>query len=109
MVAIRPLEVAATRVYVVSGSFHAFADDRSLGIGRLTIENSADRVAIYGDIDFQIDAVSLERARDLKTIVDSVVMALEQASTLPERAVAAPVTDVANPFQGESSGGKTKG
>ena len=109
MVAIRPLELAATRVCVVSGSFRALADDRSLGIGRLTIENSANRVAVYGDIDFQIDAVSLERARDLKTIVDSVVMALEQASTLPERVAAAPVTDVPNPFQGESSGGKGNG
>ena len=93
----------------MSGSFRAFADDRSLGIGRLTIENSADRVAIYGDIDFQIDAVGLERARDLKTVVDSIVMALEQASTLPERVAAAPVTDVPNPFQGESSGGKGNG
>ena len=109
MVAIRPLELAATRVCVVSGSFRAFADDRSLGVGRLTIENSSDRVALYGDIDFQIDAVGLERARDLKTVVDSIVMALEQASTLPERVAAAPVTDVPNPFQGESSGGKGNG
>ncbi len=77
-----------------------FADDAaSVSIGKLTIENGTDRVALYGSIDITHDQQGLAHARALLAIVQAAVQRLEGEANLPVAlpAVAKPKT-VANPF-----------
>ena len=77
-----------------------FADDSaSITIGKLTVENGTDRVALYGSCDLTRDKQGLAQARALKAFVDGIVQALEAAHDLPDDAAppAAPKT-VRNPF-----------
>ena len=77
-----------------------FADDAaSLSIGKLTIENGTDRVALYGSLDITRDQQGLVHARALLTILQAAVQQMEGDKGLP---VAVPATakpkTVANPF-----------
>ena len=77
-----------------------FADDStSVSIGDLTVENGADRVAIYGSLDLTRDKQGLAHALTLKGIVDQAVQRLQADKNLPD-AVAAPAAPkkVPNPF-----------
>ena len=77
-----------------------FADDAaSTSIGKLTIENGTDRIALYGSLDLTRDRKGLAHARALKAILDQAVQVLEAQADLPEKvpAAARPRT-VANPF-----------
>ena len=77
-----------------------FADDAaSTSIGSLTVENSTDRIALYGSLDLTCDRQGLAHARALKALVDGVVQHLEADKNLPE-AVPAPAApkSVPNPF-----------
>ncbi len=78
-----------------------FADDAaSVSIGKLTVENGTDRVALYGSLDITRDQQGLAHARALLTIVQAVVQRLEGEQGLPAAvsAAAKPKT-VANPFE----------
>ena len=62
-----------------------YADDSaSSGIGGLTVENGRDRVALYGSLDLTRDRAGLERARQLRALLEEVVRALEADPALPD-------------------------
>ena len=77
-----------------------FADDAaSVSIGKLTVENGTDRIALYGTLDLTRDKQGLAHARILKALLDQAVQVLEADKALPDAVPlpAAPRT-VANPF-----------
>ena len=70
-----------------------------LGIGGLTVENRTDRVSVYGGLDLTRDKRGLAHARELQTLLDRVVRALEAEKDLPDEvAPAKRPTRVENPF-----------
>ena len=80
--------------------FTPFADDAaSTSIGKLTIENGTDRIALYGSLDLTRDRQGLAHAQALKAILDQAVQVMEAQAALPDAvpAAAAP-RSVANPF-----------
>ena len=79
-----------------------FADDAaSVSIAELTIENGAERIALYGSLDITRDKHGLARARALKAVLDQAVQHLEAEKDLPDAAPPpGPVKSVANPFGG---------
>ena len=79
-------------------SFAPFSvDGQSLSIGDLTAENYVDRVALYGSLQISKDQEGLGRARELKSLVDAIVIALETES-LPAKVLQVPIDEVKNPF-----------
>ena len=82
--------------------FDPFADDAaSLDIGRLTVENGRDRIALYGSLDLTRDQAGLTLARALKAVLDAAVRHLEAAHDLPATVPAPEGTKaVKNPFAG---------
>jgi hypothetical protein len=77
-----------------------YADEAdSLEIGDLTVENRLDQVSIYGEIQLTKDKQGLQKAKELKAIVDAVVKALEAEKNLPERITFKPTDEVDNPFK----------
>jgi len=79
--------------------FRPFADEAvALRIGGLTAENLLDRVSLWGNLDLTRDRAGLQRARELRALLDAVVAALE-GEALPERgAPSEPPSTVKNPF-----------
>ncbi|WP_193560482.1 hypothetical protein [Dankookia rubra] len=78
-----------------------FADEASaLQVGGLKIENRLDRVSLYGSLDLTRDKAGLRLARELHTILEAVVAALQREDTaLPETVQTAQGEDtVKNPF-----------
>ncbi len=76
-----------------------FSNDADvLGIDELTIENRADRVAIYGSLDITRDKAGLAKACQLKAVLDDVVRALEGNKSLPDEIALRPTRRVKNPF-----------
>jgi hypothetical protein len=67
-----------------------------LAIGNLTIENRIDRVS-WGDVDITRDKKGLSLAKELQSLIDRVVKALE-AEALPATLPEPEVTTVKNPF-----------
>lgn len=84
----------------MTDAFQPFADDKSLTIGELTIENDADRISFYGDIDITRDKLGREHAENLKAVLDAICVVLAGDAALPDR-VAGPDKPghVRNPFQ----------
>ena len=77
-----------------------FADDAaSTSIAGLTIENGADRIALYGSLDITCDKQGLAHARALQALLGQAIRHLEAEADLPD-AVPTPVAPktVANPF-----------
>ena len=77
-----------------------FADDAaSVSIADLTIENGAERIALYGSLDITRDKAGLAKARALKALLDRTVQHLEAEKDLPDAVPALmPAKSVANPF-----------
>ena len=76
-----------------------FADDAaSVSIGKLTIENGTDRLALYGSLDITRDRRGLAQARALQAVLDQAVRRLEAEKDLPAVLAPAPVKTVENPF-----------
>lgn len=78
-----------------------FADDAaSTSIGEMTIENGADRIALYGSVDLTCDKQGLAHARALAALLDETIRLLEADTSLPDT-VRPPVTagTVKNPFE----------
>ncbi|MFH0730092.1 MAG: hypothetical protein V2B19_27580 [Pseudomonadota bacterium] len=69
----------------------------SLQIGDLTIENRLDRVSVYGSLDITLDKDGLRKARQLKGIIDSILVELE-GSKLPDQIATIPADTISNPF-----------
>jgi hypothetical protein len=80
--------------------FTPFADDAaSIAIEKLTIENGAERLALYGSLDITRDKIGLRHALALKAIIDQAVQALTADPALPERQPPANKSKtVRNPF-----------
>jgi hypothetical protein len=66
-------------------------------IGDLTIENRLDRVSLFGSLDITRDREGLERARQMRHILELVLAELEGAD-LPDRIVLEAGDSVENPF-----------
>jgi len=78
--------------------FDAYANEAdAISLAGLTIENRLDRVSLYGNIDLTADQQGLVLARQLQSLLDRVVAALESRD-LP--AVLQPVQPdtIRNPF-----------
>lgn len=77
-----------------------FADDTaSISIGKLTVENGTDRLALYGSCDLSRDKAGLTRARALQALLNQVVQVLEAAPDLGDALPSAPAPkSVRNPF-----------
>ena len=74
-------------------------ESQSLGIGELTIENRVDQVELYGSLAITRDQAGLRLARELKSVVDATLAALESATDLPEQIALRPTDSVDNPFK----------
>jgi hypothetical protein len=72
-------------------------EEETFNIDDLTIENRLDRVQIYGSVEITRDKAGLEMARELKTLIDSVVAALE-SEELPSAISVEPPDTTDNPF-----------
>jgi len=75
--------------------FHNESD--ALQVGELTIENRLDRVSFYGSLDITRDKNGLANARQLKDIIDLIIVEME-ASDLPDQIALVPSDTVKNPF-----------
>ena len=76
-----------------------FADDAaSASIGKLTIENGTDQLAVYGSLDITRDRRGLAQARALQVILDQAIRTLEAEKDLPVELAPAAVKTVKNPF-----------
>jgi hypothetical protein len=66
-------------------------------IGELNIENRVDRISIFGNIDITLDKEGLAIAKELKSIIDSTIAALQKVD-LPDKIAIDPIEMVHNPF-----------
>lgn len=71
----------------------------SLAIDELTIENRIDQVEIYGSLAITRDKIGLERALQLKELIDAAVQALQDDAALPDQVSFRPTDSVDNPFK----------
>ena len=79
--------------------FKPYANEADvLRIGELEIENRVDRVTLTGDVVLTRDQAGLALARELQTIVDGVVTALEADKELPDVLKIKEASTVKNPF-----------
>lgn len=71
----------------------------SIAIDELTIENRLDQLELYGSLAITRDRLGLERALQLKAVLDAAVAALQAAPDLPEQLTLRPTDSVDNPFK----------
>jgi hypothetical protein len=77
---------------------HPFANETEcLQFGGMTVENRVDRVSIYGSLDLTLDKAGLEKARQLKAIMDLTLAELERID-LPDKIFVVEPETVENPF-----------
>jgi hypothetical protein len=80
-----------------------FGDESSSwSIGGLTVENDADKVTLYGNLEIHRDRNGLANARLLRDIAQAMIDGLGPESALPETAQeppAGPTGTVHNPFE----------
>ena len=69
-----------------------------LRIGDLEIENRVDRISFTGDLVLTKDKAGLAMARELQSLVERVVKALEAEKQLPQIVELKPSDTVKNPF-----------
>ncbi len=74
-------------------------ESQSVSIGDLTVENRVDQVELYGSLSITRDKTGLQRARELKAVVDATLAQLEAATDLPEQIELRPTDSVDNPFK----------
>ncbi len=84
----------------MTDALQPFADDKSLTIGELTIENDTDRITFYGSLDITRDKLGKQHAENLKAMLDGICVALASDRALPDKLVPPDKPDrVSNPFQ----------
>lgn len=71
--------------------------DESSAIYDLTLENQADCVSLYGNLQITKDQAGLKAAKALQRFINEVVMVLE-AQSLPEQIERKPEQEIENPF-----------
>lgn len=72
-------------------------ETEAFSIDQLDIENRVDRIQFAGGLEITRDKVGLERARQLRTLLDDVVTALE-SEDLPDQVTVGAPEVVDNPF-----------
>lgn len=80
--------------------FRPFAEDAGVQtFAGFSIENGTRRIALHGSLDLTRDRAGLKRARELRSLLDAVVAALE-AEKLPDAVPEEPeaAEPVRNPF-----------
>ncbi len=83
----------------MSQEFKPYANEADvLRIGDLEIENRIDRVSLTGDIVLTKDQAGFALAKELQSLVGSIVKVLEADKQLPQTVELKPVTTVKNPF-----------
>ncbi len=70
----------------------------SHAIHDLTLENQADCVSIYGNLQLTRDQAGLQAAKALQAFVNAVVSALENEAHLPEKIDRQDEQEIENPF-----------
>lgn len=79
--------------------FDPYANEADvLRIGNLEIENRVDRVSLTGDIVLTKDKAGLALAKELQSLLNGVVKALEAEKLLPETVELKAAKIVKNPF-----------
>lgn len=79
--------------------FEPYANEADvLRIGDLEIENRVDRVSLTGDVVFTKDKAGLALAKELQSLLNGVVKALEAEKLLPETVELKAAKIVKNPF-----------
>ena len=77
---------------------HPFQNEmEAFTVDQLDIENREDRIQLSGSLVITRDKAGLERARQLKELVDKIVQALE-SEELPDAVAVEETATVANPF-----------
>lgn len=78
-----------------------YADDTSIALGGMTVENASDKIVLYGSLELGRDAVGLRHAQALRALLDDVIKSLERDPTLAD-ALPPPKRPrkVSNPFGG---------
>lgn len=71
--------------------------EESSAIYDLTLENQADCVSLYGNLQITKDQAGLKAAKALQSFINEVVMVLE-AQSLPEQIERKPEQEIENPF-----------
>ncbi len=71
----------------------------SIAIDELTIENRVDQLELYGSLSITRDKAGLERALQLKAVVDAAVKALQDDAALPDQVSFRPPDSIDNPFK----------
>ena len=79
--------------------FKPFANESdALTIGDLAIENRVDRISLSGDVELTKDKAGLALARQLQTVIDAIVKALQADAALPDAVQVVKPRSVKNPF-----------
>ncbi len=71
----------------------------SIAIDELTIENRIDQLELYGSLSITRDQAGLERARQLKAVLDAAIAELQSVPDLPAQLSFRPTDSVDNPFK----------
>lgn len=76
-----------------------FADDKSVAVGGMTVENGPDKVVLYGNLELTHDKAGLQHAQDMRTLLEAVIQALQADPALPATSPPPkPLRKVKNPF-----------
>jgi hypothetical protein len=70
-------------------------------LSELMIENRLDRISLFGSIDITRDKGGLEKATELKVLLDAIVLRLQQFKVdgeLPQDVTIESSSDILNPF-----------
>jgi|APCry1669193181_1035450.scaffolds.fasta_scaffold13496_3 hypothetical protein len=79
-------------------SFLPFGNESQvITVGSLQVENRLDRVSLTGNLDITKDKLGLEKALELKGLLDGVVQSL-QREDLSETIRYEPTSPIKNPF-----------
>ena len=74
------------------------SESESLDIDKLTIKNHLDRTVLYGSLQLSRNKPGLQRASQVKAILDAAVNVLKADSNLVERIPIKPTDKIKNPF-----------
>lgn len=79
-------------------NYNPFDGNQSIQIGDLTIENSEDKIIIYGDLEIHRDRTGLKKIEELLLILENTKQKLLKEN-LPEKTQNKEPVIVQNPFK----------
>lgn len=78
--------------------YEPFDGNQSISIDELTLENSEDKLVIYGDLEITRDSTGLEKLEKLLSILEQTKQKLKE-DNLVEKITVKESTIVKNPFK----------